>query len=245
MAENMIFVQKEEVVNLGNQIDSSIDQLRNYLTRIENECDNLLSYVYGNLHYEVIDSKEKLVAKGQHVVGNAMMAKSFLDERMKEYGMTEEEAYNSLEKNVNDLGTLGQTIRRNFMVSLSNTVAPWIGKRMDNGENGCVEAVTKMGASNNEFLKQELNRGVAYVPTFVDDAEASGVPVVDFYPNSLNTGDIIVYNDNSHVVMYSGQGTGYYGNSSSQMQIVQGDNYNYMGGLYPTKIIKTSGDWTP
>ena len=45
---------------------------------------------------------------------------------------------------------------------------------------------------------------------------------------------------NDHVVLADGKG-GYVGNSSSQNKVVAGDNYNEMGGLTPTKIIKTGG----
>ncbi len=121
--------------------------------------------------------------------------------------------------------------------------APLIGKRMDNGENGCVEAVTKIGASTSGFLKNELDNGVVYVPKLVEDAQEAGVGVVAYSPEKVVAGDIIVYGDNDHVVMADGKG-GYVGNSTSQQKIVHGSDYTDMGDLKPTKIIKTGNTGT-
>ena len=72
----------------------------------------------------------------------------------------------------------------------------------------------------------------------VADAETAGIGVQDFSSGSLEKGDIIVYGDNQHVVIYDGNG-GYYGNSSSQHRTVHGSDYTAMD-YAPTKIIKTS-----
>lgn len=114
----------------------------------------------------------------------------------------------------------------------------YMGQHMDNGENGCVEAVTKIGANYNAFLADELGRGVVNVDTLVKDA---GDSVVPFDASNVQAGDVIVYGDNDHVVIADGNG-GYIGNSSSKQEVVQGDDYNEMGGLKPTKIIKTGSD---
>lgn len=124
---------------------------------------------------------------------------------------------------------------------IDQAAAPFIGQRMDNGANGCVEAVTKIGGSMNDFLKNELDNGVVYVPTLVSDAEKAGVPVIAFDPNQVSAGDIIVYGDNDHVVMADGNG-GYVGNSTSQQKVVHGSDYTAMGDIQPTKIIKTGGN---
>ena len=113
----------------------------------------------------------------------------------------------------------------------------YIGKHMDNGENGCAEAVTKIGANYNSFLADELGKGVVNVDTLVKDA---GDNVIPFDASDVQAGDVIVYGDNDHVVLADGNG-GYVGNSSSQQKVVQGDDYNEMGGLKATKIIKTGG----
>ncbi len=114
----------------------------------------------------------------------------------------------------------------------------YMGQHMGNGENGCVEAVTKIGANYNSFLADELGRGVVNVDTLVKDA---GDSVVPFDASNVQAGDVIVYGDNDHVVIADGNG-GYVGNSSSKQVVVQGDDYNEMGGLKPTKIIKTGSD---
>lgn len=116
----------------------------------------------------------------------------------------------------------------------------FMGQHMENGANGCVEAVTKIGARYNPFLADELSKGVVNVDTLVADA---GDKVIPFDPNNLEAGDVIVYGDNDHVVLADGNG-GYVGNSSSQQKVVQGGDYNNMGGLKPTKIIKTGNGVT-
>ena len=116
----------------------------------------------------------------------------------------------------------------------------FMGQHMEHGANGCVEAVTKIGARYNPFLADELSKGVVNVDTLVADA---GDKVIPFDPNNLEAGDVIVYDNNDHVVLYDGNG-GYVGNSSSQQKVVQGGDYNNMGGLKPTKIIKTGNGVT-
>lgn len=113
----------------------------------------------------------------------------------------------------------------------------FMGQHMENGANGCVEAVTKIGARYNPFLADELNKGIVNVDTLVGDA---GDAVVPFAPANVQAGDVLVYGDNDHVVIADGNG-GYVGNSSSQKKVVHGDDYNNMGDLKPTKIIKTGG----
>ena len=129
------------------------------------------------------------------------------------------------------------------MRSLLDDAAPFLGITMDNGENGCVEAVTKIGAQSCPFLAQELENGVVNVDRLVADA---GNNVIPFDPNQLEEGDVIVYGDESdpqrHVVLYDGKG-GYIGNSTEQNKVVQGADYNAMGAWAPTKIIKTGAQF--
>lgn len=122
-------------------------------------------------------------------------------------------------------------------VPIGSSWSRWVGQHMDNGSNGCVEAVTKIGADYSPFLAQELSKGTFGVEALVTNA---GNRVVPFNPNAVQRGDVIVYGNNDHVVIADGNG-GYIGNSSSQQKIVEGSNYNAMGGLVPTKIIKTGG----
>lgn len=112
----------------------------------------------------------------------------------------------------------------------------WLGTTMDNGTEGCVEAATKVGSYYSPFLAQEQQAGVVNVDTLCADA---GDQVIDFDASQLEKGDVIVYGDNDHVVIYDGQG-GYIGNSSSQDMVIHGSDYNEMGDLTPSKIIKTS-----
>jgi hypothetical protein len=129
------------------------------------------------------------------------------------------------------------------MRSLLEDATQYLGMTMDNGENGCVEAVTKIGAKSCPFLAQELSNGVVNVDRLVADA---GNNVIPFDPNQLEEGDVIVYGDESdpqrHVVLYDGKG-GYIGNSTEQNKVVQGADYNAMGAWAPTKIIKTGAQF--
>ena len=125
--------------------------------------------------------------------------------------------------------------------SLLDDAEPFIGTRMDNGTEGCVEAVTKIGAAGSDFLRAELEAGVVNVDRLVEDA---GDRVIPFDASMLEEGDVIVYGDKNdaqrHVVLYDGKG-GYIGNSSSQNLVVHASDYNAMGSYYPTKIIKSGG----
>lgn len=113
----------------------------------------------------------------------------------------------------------------------------WGGTTMNNGRNGCAEAVGKMGGYYSPFLAEQCNNGVVGVPSMVANAENAGL-LEDFSASSLEKGDVIVYGNNDHVVIYDGNG-GYYGNSSSKNVVVHGRDYNNLD-MTPTKIIKAS-----
>lgn len=115
----------------------------------------------------------------------------------------------------------------------------WEGQTMDNGAEGCVEAVSKVGSYYSPFLEEECNNGVVSVPTLVSDAESNGIAVEDFNPSNMQKGDVIVYGNQDHVVIYDGEG-GYIGNSLSANSVIHGSDYTAMGRLTPTAIIKTS-----
>ena len=70
----------------------------------------------------------------------------------------------------------------------------------------------------------------------VADADAAGL--LSYDTSDLQKGDVIVYGDDDHVVIYDGQG-GYYGNSSSRNVTVHGSDYTEMG-MPVTKVIKAS-----
>lgn len=113
----------------------------------------------------------------------------------------------------------------------------WGGTTMNNGRNGCAEAVGKIGSYYSPFLAEQCNNGVVSVPSMVANAESVGL-LEDFSAGNLEKGDVIVYGNNDHVVIYDGNG-GYYGNSSSKNVVVHGRDYNNLD-MTPTKIIKAS-----
>lgn len=112
---------------------------------------------------------------------------------------------------------------------------------MKNGVNGCVEAVGLMGAGASPFLAQAYNNGQYSVPGLVNDAQKQGIPVVPYQTGAAGANDVVVYGNNDHAVLADGYG-GHYSNSSSQNQIVHGNNLEEMGGLKPTAIIKTGNN---
>lgn len=116
----------------------------------------------------------------------------------------------------------------------------WAGQRMPNGANGCVEAAVRILGTDSDNPWIQSIQGDTYVPTLVSKAENEngGPGVVPYSADNVEPGDMIIYGDNDHVVVATG-GTGYVGNSSSQMQVVKGSDYREMGGLVPTKIIKS------
>lgn len=133
----------------------------------------------------------------------------------------------------------GTTGTGNLDVSngISSGWSAWAGTTMDNGSNGCAEAVGKIGSYYSPFLAQECINGVVYVPTMVNNAQSAGL-LESFNASDLQAGDTIVYGDDQHVVIYDGNG-GYYGNSSSRNMTMHGGDYTAME-YPPTKIIKTS-----
>ena len=111
------------------------------------------------------------------------------------------------------------------------------------GSNGCVMAVVRIGYKYSKFLAQEKDKNEANVDNLLADASSAGLIILDFAPSSLSSGDVIVYaqdNEPCHVVIATGNGNEYVGNSTSQKKVVKGSDYNSMGTATPYKIIKTS-----
>ncbi len=113
----------------------------------------------------------------------------------------------------------------------------WGGTTMDNGPEGCAEFSGKCGSYYSPFLAQECDNNVVGVEGMVSDADDAGL--LSYDTSDLEKGDVLVYGDNDHVVIYDGQG-GYYGNSSSQNVTVHGGDYTAMDGMQVTKVIKAS-----
>lgn len=117
----------------------------------------------------------------------------------------------------------------------------FLGQTMRNGTNGCVEAVGLMGAGASPFLANEYNNGQFSVEGLVSDARNAGIPIVPYSKGTASPNDVYIYGNNDHATLADGSG-GYWGNSSSQNQIVRGSDAEAMGGLQPTAIIKTGGN---
>ena len=108
---------------------------------------------------------------------------------------------------------------------------------MNNGKNGCAEAVGKMGSYYSPFLAEQCNNGVVGVPSMVENADSAGL-LEDFSVSELKKVMLLFMVTMTHVVIYDGNG-GYYGNSSSKNVVVHGRDYNSLN-MTPTKIIKAS-----
>lgn len=140
--------------------------------------------------------------------------------------------YEEFSKKANDIDSL-----------IEERMSIYEGATMDdngNAKTGCVEAVDKIGSSYSSFIESEFSNGIYSVPTFVSDAQNAGVPVLSFDASQLEEGDVIVYGDMDHVVIYKGPGNEFVGNSSGLMKVVRGSDYNEMGGISPSYIVKTS-----
>lgn len=151
-------------------------------------------------------------------------------------GTVPDTVYHDPSKNKKGSGGIG-TGNLPIDEGLSAGEQAWEGQTMANGTNGCVEAVGKIGSYYSPFLASESNAGVASVPQLVSDAGNNCIP---FDSSQVEKGDVIVYGDNDHVVIAAGSDGSYVGNSSSQNKVIRGSDFYSMGGLYPTKIIKTS-----
>ena len=123
------------------------------------------------------------------------------------------------------------------------------GQRMKNGDRGCVEAVTKIGAeAGNTWIGSQLEQSVVDGDTLASNAQRDGLAVIAFDPANVERGDIILYNDTSkegedglnvHSVIADGNG-GIWGNSSSQHQVTSQNSYDMGDNLVPATIIKAS-----
>lgn len=129
-----------------------------------------------------------------------------------------------------------------------------IGQRMPAGANGCVQAALKVTSYFNPKAAEMSKRDVSNCPDMVQEFKENGIPVVEFSPDKVEAGDLIIYDKpsdrydpdipgsgNIHVVVSTG-GTGYIGNSSSRLQIVESGDYNEINsnGMYPARIVKLS-----
>ena len=138
-----------------------------------------------------------------------------------------------------------------------------LGKEMDNGRKGCVEAYLKGTKNVSSFCAREAANGVVNVPQLLKDARADDSVIVERYTPDMELpagAAIIYYHDEDdaenaenaeHVAASDGRG-GIYGNSSSAKdytdedgnyirgrgEVTHGESIEIGGGLYPTWIIR-------
>lgn len=123
-------------------------------------------------------------------------------------------------------------------MDLQKAAAPFLGQRMPNGANGCVEAVVRIGQSYSDFLKDNIDE--TNVSNLVNKAKEAGIEIENgLNLNTLKAGDILVYGDENHVVIYDGKG-GAIGNSTSDEKVKTYSDFGVMGEV--TKVIHTGND---
>ena len=121
---------------------------------------------------------------------------------------------------------VGRDVSDGLMRGLNNVV----GKSMELAEVGCVEAAEKIGMEYSEFLKDEYDKGVRYLPTLVDDAKSSGIGVMNYDQSQLTPGDLVTWRNHEedsymeHVGVFIGyrDGVPYVAdNSSGENRVVE------------------------
>lgn len=115
----------------------------------------------------------------------------------------------------------------------------------ENGPNGCAEEALSMLSWANPWAQDAYNKKLFNVKAMADFAKDSGIQEIEYNPQNLSIGDLVIYKtdegDYGHTVVYDGHG-GFYGNSSSANNNsggkVHGDDIN-IPGMTPEYILKT------
>lgn len=119
-----------------------------------------------------------------------------------------------------------------------------------NGPNGCAEEALASLSWANPWAANAYQKGLFNVEEMAKDAKANGIKEIEYDPNQLAVGDLVIYTTNEgeygHTVVYDGHG-GFYGNSSSANGgaggKVHGTDIN-IPGMTPAKILKTGASDT-
>lgn len=119
-----------------------------------------------------------------------------------------------------------------------------------NGPNGCAEEALSALSWANPWAANAYQKGLFNVEAMANDAKANGIKEIDYDPNQLAIGDLVIYTtkegEYGHTVVYDGHG-GFYGNSSSANGgaggKVHGTDIN-IPGMTPAKILKTGASDT-
>lgn len=119
-----------------------------------------------------------------------------------------------------------------------------------NGPNGCAEEALSALSWANPWAANAYQKGLFNVEAMANDAKANGIKEIDYDPNQLAIGDLVIYTtkegEYGHTVVYDGHG-GFYGNSSSANGgaggKIHGTDIN-IPGMTPAKILKTGASDT-
>lgn len=116
--------------------------------------------------------------------------------------------------------------------SITGTSSPY-------GDVGCVDRATAGGSYYNSDLADAYNQGIKDVPGLKTFMNGRGY-AIESYTGSANSGDILIYDGDEHVVIADGAG-GCVGNSTKAGSVIHYSdvNYAYHNGTPPTHIIRT------
>ena len=116
--------------------------------------------------------------------------------------------------------------------SIEGTSSPY-------GDVGCVDRATAGGSYYNSDLADAYNQGIKDVPGLKTFMNGRGY-AIESYTGSANSGDILIYDGDEHVVIADGAG-GCVGNSTKAGSVIHYSdvNYAYHNGTPPTHIIRT------
>ena len=107
---------------------------------------------------------------------------------------------NNMSATVNGVsGTLGGTITQ--MLNKAENQGELLNAEMPHLINGCVEAVVRLGSWFSPVLKNEFDKGVAYIPTLIEDLQNAGIKYDTDNLSVAQPGDVLVVNGGNHVVM--------------------------------------------
>ena len=119
-----------------------------------------------------------------------------------------------------------------------------LGRTLTWVDRACVEAVTKIGSSFSELLREAVQRGIVHTEDLDRFLEGKGVGKEKFNQANLQPGDIIYFDSedeqNAHVMMYKGNGM-ITGNSTKKEKVIEQDLDSYLkySNLTPTFVRKT------
>lgn len=109
-------------------------------------------------------------------------------------------ASSNLSSSMNSVaGTLSNSVTD--ILTQAETNGHLLNAEMPHLTEGCVEAVVRLGSWFSPVLKNEFDKGVAYIPTLIEDLQNAGIKYDTDNLSVAQPGDVLVVNGGNHVVM--------------------------------------------